>query len=85
MTDVSEIKILGASDKDLISISKNMSLALSLDEMRRIVSYFSSEGRNPTDVEMQSIAQAWSEHCSYKSSKIHLKKYLMDLGEGKIL
>src|SRR2546428_2929530 len=30
-------------------------------------------GRKPTPVELQIVAAEWSEHCSYKSSKKHLK------------
>lgn len=30
-------------------------------------------GRNPTSTELQIVAAEWSEHCSYKSSKKHLK------------
>ena len=30
-------------------------------------------GRDPTSTELQIVAAEWSEHCSYKSSKMHLK------------
>jgi len=30
-------------------------------------------GREPTPTELQIVAAEWSEHCSYKSSKKHLK------------
>jgi phosphoribosylformylglycinamidine synthase len=32
-------------------------------------------GRRPTDSELAVYSVMWSEHCSYKSSKIHLKKF----------
>ena len=35
-------------------------------------------GRDPTSTELQIIAAEWSEHCSYKSSKRHLKMLPMD-------
>ena len=38
-----------------------------LDELK------SKIGRNPTSTELQIVAAEWSEHCSYKSSKRHLK------------
>lgn len=42
------------------------------------LSYLKSKiGRKPTDTELQIVAAEWSEHCSYKSSKIHLKKLPM--------
>ncbi len=71
-----EIEILDASDEELEEISRELGLALSLDEMRRIKAYFEKQGRNPYDIELQSLAQAWSEHCCYKSSKYYLKQFL---------
>ncbi len=35
-------------------------------------------GRIPTQTEMEIVAAQWSEHCSYKSSKKHLKTLPMD-------
>ncbi|MCF7846700.1 MAG: phosphoribosylformylglycinamidine synthase [Candidatus Gracilibacteria bacterium] len=40
-------------------------LALSLLYLKTIRDYFRTEGRNPTDVELESIAQTWSEHCRH--------------------
>jgi phosphoribosylformylglycinamidine synthase len=73
-----EVDILNASD-ELAVISDEMGLALSVDEMRRIKEYFRQKGRNPTDIELQALGQAWSEHCCYKSSKYFLKKYLFGI------
>src|SRR5256712_150482 len=53
-----------------------MGLALSIDEMRRIQVHFEGLGRDPTEVELQSLGQAWSEHCCYKSSKVILKEFI---------
>ena len=41
-------------------------LALNLIELKTIRDYFKKEGRAPTDVELESIAQTWSEHCKHK-------------------
>ncbi len=46
--------------------SRRGPLALTLNELHTIRDYFRSEGRNPTDVELESIAQTWSEHCKHK-------------------
>ena len=40
-------------------------LALDLTYMNAIKDYFQEQGRNPTDVELESIAQTWSEHCKH--------------------
>ena len=80
-----EVSIVGKTKEELATISSKMHLGLSTEEMSRIASFFKTEGREPTDVEIQAIAQAWSEHCSYKSSKIHLKKYIFGIGKDKIV
>jgi phosphoribosylformylglycinamidine synthase subunit PurL len=49
-------------------------LVFSPPEWKRLRAYFVAERRDPTDVEMAALAQSWSEHCSYKSSKIWLKR-----------
>lgn len=73
-----EIGILNSRDEDLVKISDMMGLGLNEHEMKLIREYFRRKGRNPYDIELQSLAQAWSEHCCYKSSKFFLKKFLID-------
>ncbi|MCY0851799.1 MAG: phosphoribosylformylglycinamidine synthase subunit PurL [Thermoplasma acidophilum] len=73
------IRIRDADDARLKAISKRLGLALSLDEMKAVRSYFERLGRDPIDAEIHAVAQSWSEHCSYKSSKYYLKKYLGSL------
>ncbi len=64
-----EIVILGKKDSELIGISKKFMLALNLEEMRKIQDYFSKTGRNPSDIELETLAQTWSEHCVHKTFK----------------
>jgi len=40
-------------------------LALSIAYMKAIQGYFNKLKRNPTDIELESIAQTWSEHCKH--------------------
>ncbi|HKV89911.1 MAG TPA: AIR synthase-related protein, partial [Thermoplasmata archaeon] len=49
-------------------------LHFSPEEWKRLRAYYRAEQRDPTDVEVAGLAQSWSEHCSYKSSKIWLKR-----------
>jgi phosphoribosylformylglycinamidine synthase len=62
-----EIRILNAGDDELKRISRDGHLFLSVDEMRSIRDYFKKIGRNPTDCELESLAQTWSEHCKHKT------------------
>jgi phosphoribosylformylglycinamidine synthase len=60
--------ILEKNDSELSAISERMQLSLNLEEMRTIQAYFANEEqREPKDVELESIAQTWSEHCSHKT------------------
>jgi phosphoribosylformylglycinamidine synthase len=61
------VKILSAGDKELIRLSRQGQLFLNLAEMRQIQSYFSKLKRDPTDCELETIAQTWSEHCGHKT------------------
>ncbi|RKX71657.1 phosphoribosylformylglycinamidine synthase subunit PurL [candidate division WOR-3 bacterium] len=54
---------------DLVAISKRYGLALNRIEMERIQEYFRKIGRPPTDIELETIAQTWSEHCVHKTFK----------------
>jgi len=68
---------LSGSDEDLERISREGLLALTLREMRTIRDHFRDERElarreafglsgNPTDVELECLAQTWSEHCKHK-------------------
>ncbi|MBN1445258.1 MAG: phosphoribosylformylglycinamidine synthase subunit PurL [Candidatus Omnitrophica bacterium] len=61
-----EMNIIGAGDKELLEISGKNLLALNLEEMKAVKKYFTGIGRNPTDCELETIAQTWSEHCCHK-------------------
>ncbi len=85
LSDVSLIDISQYSDEELGSLSESMGLALSIKEMKRIQTYFKQENRLPTDIELEALGQAWSEHSCYKSSKIPLKKYVYGIAEDKVI
>ena len=61
------IDLLGAQDKELKEISRRGQLFLNIEEMRQIRGYFRKLGRNPTDCELETVAQTWSEHCMHKT------------------
>ncbi|MCL2001434.1 MAG: AIR synthase-related protein, partial [Planctomycetes bacterium] len=65
--DRHEIRLDGLDDAGLEEISRLGQLSLSIEEMRVIQAYFAGLARNPTDVELETIAQTWSEHCSHKT------------------
>ncbi|MFA5859839.1 MAG: phosphoribosylformylglycinamidine synthase, partial [Elusimicrobiota bacterium] len=64
---VEDIDVLKANDKQLVEISNKNLLALTLAEMKVVQQYFRGKQRNPTDIELETIAQTWSEHCKHKT------------------
>lgn len=62
-----EVALLEADDAELAQISRRGCLSLSIEEMRAVRDHFRQQGRNPTDAELETIAQTWSEHCSHKT------------------
>ena len=70
-------------EEDLAEIANKLGLGLLPDEMEKVKDYFEKENRKPTDVELQAIDQAWSEHCCYKSSKPVLEETVFGLKSSK--
>jgi len=65
-----ELETVSIRDMDndaLARLSKEGQLYLSLIEMQTIQQHFQKLDRDPTDIELESIAQTWSEHCSHKT------------------
>ncbi|TLZ96552.1 MAG: phosphoribosylformylglycinamidine synthase II, partial [Methanobacteriota archaeon] len=80
-----EILLRDAKVGDLKALSDRLGLSLNVEEMDRIQEYFRRIGREPTDVELQSLGQAWSEHCCYKSSKVFLKEFIFPVQAPYVL
>jgi len=74
---VATITLSGLTDAQLMDISRTGVLALSLEEMQTIRAYYERSDvaasraalglpDQPTDVELEALAQTWSEHCKHK-------------------
>jgi len=62
-----DVPIRDLDDAGLTELSASGDLFLNLTEMRAIQGYFRRIGREPRDVELEMIAQTWSEHCGHKT------------------
>ncbi|MDP3987774.1 MAG: phosphoribosylformylglycinamidine synthase subunit PurL [Candidatus Levybacteria bacterium] len=65
------IPIRKMNDKKLLELSEDK-LFLNLEELKVIQNYFIAIKRDPTDIELETIAQTWSEHCAHKTFKADL-------------
>ena len=61
------VPIRELDDRALEQLSRPGQLYLTLVEMQTIQQYYRQLERDPTDVELESLAQTWSEHCSHKT------------------
>ncbi len=69
---VEVIPLRQADDAELARLSAERVLSLSLPEMQAIRAEFRRLGRDPTDVELETLAQTWSEHCQHKAFKARI-------------
>ena len=60
------IPVRNLSEGDLTALSQNMKLSLSTEDMLVVQQIFCEIDRDPTDVELEVIAQTWSEHCKHR-------------------
>ena len=63
------VPLRAMDDRALLEVSRTGQLSLALAEMRAIQRHFAGLGRDPTDCELETLAQTWSEHCSHKTLK----------------
>ena len=76
---VETIALRDLEDDALAQLSVSRVLFLSPAEMRAIQTHFREAGRDPTDVELEILAQTWSEHCLHKTFKAEIDY----VGEGR--
>ncbi len=67
--DLRHIPVRELDDAGLQRLSREAHLFLSLEEMRTIRDHFRGLDREPTDIELETLAQTWSEHCVHKTLK----------------
>ncbi len=68
---LTQIDILELNDAGLTEVRKQFDFTG--DELQAIIAYFREQGRNPTDAELETLSQTWSEHCVHKTFKGSIK------------
>lgn len=63
------VPIRNLTDAELARLSREAHLFLSVPEMAAIRAHYQTLGREPTDIELETLAQTWSEHCVHKTLK----------------
>jgi phosphoribosylformylglycinamidine synthase len=65
--ELKTVPLRSATPNQLLEINRLGQLSLSLEEMATIQKHFRTLDRDPTDAELETVAQTWSEHCSHKT------------------
>jgi phosphoribosylformylglycinamidine (FGAM) synthase PurS component len=71
--NLTHVPIRDLDDEALGRMSREAHLFLSLEEMQGIRDYYRSVDREPTDIELETLAQTWSEHCVHKTLKSKIR------------
>ena len=66
-TAAPEVPVRDLDAAGLARLGADRALALDIEELEVIRDHFRREGREPTDVELETLAQTWSEHCAHKT------------------
>ena len=67
------IAVRGLDADGLARLGDERALALDPAELVAVRDHFEALGRDPTDVELETIAQTWSEHCAHKTFRAALR------------
>lgn len=67
-----EIAIIGKELDELLTIGVERGLALDPEELLAVQEHYTELGREPTDVELETLAQTWSEHCAHKTFRARI-------------
>ncbi len=65
--EIKTVQIRGLDDDALMALSVERGLSMNLPEMQAAQAWFAAAGREPTDIELDMLAQTWSEHCKHKT------------------
>ncbi|MFC1510115.1 phosphoribosylformylglycinamidine synthase subunit PurL [Candidatus Omnitrophota bacterium] len=77
------VDLIKADDKQLMKISDQGQLFLNVTEMKTIQKHFRKLKRNPTDCELETVAQTWSEHCYHKTFRGDIRLTTKEKGVKK--
>ena len=64
---VDHVAIRELDDDALLALNKERGLSMDLAELHAVAEFYRGLDREPTDVELETLAQTWSEHCSHKT------------------
>jgi phosphoribosylformylglycinamidine synthase len=82
VTEVVPVRELSAAE--LAELSRVRLLSLDAAELEAVAAWYRAEDRDPTDAELETLAQTWSEHCAHKTFKA-LVHYRREAPDGTVV
>ena len=70
---VETIRLHGLDAAALQDLGARKLLSLPLQDLEAVRDHFATQDRDPTDVELETIAQTWSEHCAHRTFKATIR------------
>jgi phosphoribosylformylglycinamidine synthase subunit PurSL len=70
---VETIPLRGLDAAALQDLGARKLLSLPLQDLETVRDHYAAQGRDPTDVELETIAQTWSEHCAHRTFKATIR------------
>src|SRR5579871_1587268 len=67
------LRLISIDEKKAYQLCRRLKTGLSAREVSAVRSHFRKLGRDPTEIELHTIAQTWSEHCFHKVFKSKIK------------
>lgn len=77
------VPICGLGASGLEALSRDAHLFLTLEEMRAVQAHYQSIGCEPREIELETLAQTWSEHCVHKTLKAEVRYRSGGATEGR--
>ena len=62
------------TEEELAPFCRKMGLAMNADDLREVVKYFKSEGRDPYETELRILDTYWSDHCRHTTFTTELEE-----------
>jgi phosphoribosylformylglycinamidine (FGAM) synthase-like enzyme len=67
------LRLISVDEKKAYQLCKRLKTGLSPAEVAAVRAHFRKLGRDPSEIELHTIAQTWSEHCFHKVFKSKIK------------
>jgi phosphoribosylformylglycinamidine synthase len=81
-TEIKQVPVLkgftAMNNNELEPYCRENGLAMNADDLREVVNYFKTEGRDPLETELRILDTYWSDHCRHTTFTTELEEITID-------